>query len=387
MGKRICHITTVHPANDTRIFIKECHSLSKAGYEVFLIAPETPMSLTGTPVNIKFIPKEHGRFLRLIRGQWHALKEALKLKASLYHFHDPELIFMGLILKIMGKKVIYDVHEDLPRQILTKEWLPTWSRKFIAPIAEVIEWVGTKIFDGVIIVAPVQQHRFPYHKTIMVQNFPIREEFLESNSTNYSKRPPHFAYIGGITAIRGIKEMVKALEYIDNSQVNLILAGEFSAEKLFKEVKSYHGWDKVQYEGLVNRNKVAEILGKAKAGLVVLHPAPNYINSFPIKLFEYMSAGIPVIASDFPLWRHIIEEAKCGLFVDPLNPKKIAKAMEWILDHPEEAQKMGENGLKAIETKYNWNNECRKLILFYEKLLQKECARITGIAKEGSKWR
>jgi glycosyltransferase involved in cell wall biosynthesis len=100
-----------------------------------------------------------------------------------------------------------------------------------------------------------------------------------------------------------------------------------------------------------------------------------------------MSAGIPVIASDFPLWRHIIEEAKCGLLVDPLNPEKIAKAMEWILDHPEEAQKMGENGLKAIETKYNWNNECRKLILFYEKLLQKECARITGIAKEGSKWR
>lgn len=387
MGKRICHITTVHPANDTRIYIKECQSLNKTGYEVFLIAPETPMSLTGIPVNIKFIPKEHNRLLRLIRGQWHALKEALKLKASLYHFHDPELIFMGLVLKFMGKKVIYDVHEDLPRQILTKEWLPTWSRKIIAPITEVIEWVGTKIFDGVIIVAPVQKHRFPYHKTIMVQNFPILGELALIEAKNYANRSPSFAYIGGITAIRGISEMMKALEYIEDPQIKLILGGKFSPENLYEEVKSYKGWEKVQYEGFVDREKVAQILGETKAGLVVLHPTLNYIDSYPIKLFEYMSAGIPVIASDFPLWRHIIEEAKCGLLVDPLNPEKIAKAMEWILDHPEEAQKMGENGLKAIETKYNWNNECRKLILFYEKLLQKECARITGIAKEGSKWR
>lgn len=241
MGKRICHITTVHPANDVRIFAKECRSLSQSGYEVFLIAPETSVKNTDVSLGIKFIPKEHNRFLRLIRGQWRALKEALNLKASLYHFHDPELIFMGLILKLMRKKVVYDVHEDLPRQIRTKEWLPSWSRKVIAFIAESVEWMGTRFFDGIVTVTPLIQKRFPSHKTILVQNFPILGELAQSGSKNYSDRPLSFAYIGGVTAIRGIREMVKALEYIEIPQVKLTLGGNFSPESLLREVKSYGG--------------------------------------------------------------------------------------------------------------------------------------------------
>lgn len=369
MGKRICHITTVHSANDTRIFIKECQSLSQSGYEVFLIAPETSMPLSDVSVNINFIPKEHSRFLRLARGQWHALKEALKLKASLYHFHDPELILMGLILKLMGKKVVYDVHEDLPRQILTKGWLPLWSRKIVASIAEFIEWVGTRFFDGVIVVTPLIQKRFPSYKTILVQNFPLLGELASIETKNYANRHPYFAYIGGITIIRGISEMIKALEHIESTHVKLILGGKFSPENLYEQVKSLNGWGKVQYEGLVSREKVTEILAKAKAGLVLLHPTLNYVDAYPVKLFEYMSASIPVIASDFPLWRQIIEGAQCGLLVNPLCPQEIAEAMEWILKHPNEAQKMGENGLKAVQSTYNWEKENKKLLAFYKKLL------------------
>lgn len=369
MGKRICHITTVHSANDTRIFIKECQSLSQSGYEVFLIAPETSMSLTDVSVNIKFIPKERGRFLRLVRGQWHALKEAFKLKAFLYHFHDPELILMGLILKLMGKKVIYDVHEDLPRQILTKGWLPLWSRKIIASASEYVEWIVAKLFDGIIAVTPLIQKRFPSRKTILVQNFPLLGELGSTNSEIYTNRLPYFAYIGGIETIRGIREMVHSLKYTENPNVKLFLAGQFSPEILIEEIKSYTEWEKVQYEGFANRDKIAEILGKSRAGLVVLHPTLNYMDAYPIKLFEYMSAGIPVIASDFPLWRQIVEDAQCGLLVNPLCPQEIAKAMGWILEHPNEAQKMGENGLKAVQSTYNWEKENEKLLTFYKKLL------------------
>ncbi len=166
MKKRICHITTVHSANDTRIYIKECKSLSQAGYEVFLVAPKTSMASLNDSVHIEFLPKEENRFFRLIRGQWRAFKKALKIKASLYQ-----------ALKLFGKKVVYDVHEDLPRQILTKHWLPCWSRKGIAFAAEFVEWIGAKFFDGIVIVAPVQQHDSLLIKLLWYKTFLFVKSF------------------------------------------------------------------------------------------------------------------------------------------------------------------------------------------------------------------
>lgn len=369
MKKLICHITTVHSANDTRIYVKECHSLSESGYKVFLIAPESFTPIKNSPIQINFIPRERNRFLRLIRGQWRAFKKACKIKADLYHFHDPELIPLGLILKIMGKKVIYDVHEDLPRQILTKNWLPLWSRKIIATIAEFVEWIGTKFFDGIITVTPLIQKRFPPHKTILVCNFPILGELKQASTNNYAERPPYFAYIGGVTAIRGIREMVKALEFSKYSNMKLIIGGLFDSEKLFQEVKMYKGWEKVKYEGFMARERVSDVLRNVRAGLMVSHPTINYKDAYPTKLFEYMSSGIPVIVSNFPFLSQLIKRTKSGINVNPLDPQEIAEAMEWILKHPNEAEKMGENGLKAVQSIYNWEKENEKLLAFYKKLL------------------
>ena len=129
------------------------------------------------------------------------------------------------------------------------------------------------------------------------------------------------------------------------------------------------GWSKVRFHGWSSRTEVANILGDVRAGLVVLHPLKNYIDSFPTKMFEYMAIGLPVIASDFPLWRRIISDVNCGLFVDPQNPEAIAKAMQWILDHPQEAEDMGQRGRKAVEEVYNWKSESVKLANLYESLL------------------
>ena len=129
------------------------------------------------------------------------------------------------------------------------------------------------------------------------------------------------------------------------------------------------GWSKVRFHGWSSRTEVANILGDVRAGLVVLHPLKNYIDSFPTKMFEYMAIGLPVIASDFPLWRRIISDVNCGLFVDPQNPEAIAKAMQWILDHPQEAEDMGRRGRKAVEEVYNWKSESVKLANLYESLL------------------
>jgi len=105
------------------------------------------------------------------------------------------------------------------------------------------------------------------------------------------------------------------------------------------------------------------------AGLVLYHPVPNHTDAQPNKLFEYMSAGIPVISSNFPLWKEIVEGHQCGICVDPLKPDEIAKAIQWILDNPEKAKKMGENGRRAVEEKYNHTVEEKKLLTLYKLLL------------------
>lgn len=367
MKERICHITTVHTANDIRIYIKECHSLSKSGYEVFLIAPDSFIPTKNSCIQIEFIPKENNRILRLIRGQWHAFKNTCKIKADLYHFHDPELIPLGLILKTMGKKVIYDVHEDLPRQILTKNWLPLWSRKIIATIAEFVEWIGTKFFDGVITVTPLIQKRFPPHKTILIQNFPLKKELLAAEKIPYNERPLAIAYVGGLSQIRGALEIVKALEYT-KSNIKLVIAGNIEPISLLEEMKNLAGWEKVVYLGFINRKEVARVLGKVRGGLVLPLPAPNHLKAQPNKLFEYMSAGIPVIASNFPMWEEFLEKEKCGITADPQSPMKIAKAIDWLINHSEEACHMGENAKRAIQNQYNWEIEQQKLVNFYKTL-------------------
>jgi glycosyltransferase involved in cell wall biosynthesis len=176
--------------------------------------------------------------------------------------------------------------------------------------------------------------------------------------------------VGGIVNIRGAKEMVIALEYLrDISGLKLEMAGEFSPDGFDNELRVLLAWSLVNYHGHIGRSEVANLLGGVRAGLVVLHPVINYIDALPVKMFEYMAAGLPVIASDFPLWRQIIEGAQCGLLVDPMCPEAIADAMRWILVHPIEAEAMGRRGRKAVEEKYNWNHEADKLIDLYKKLL------------------
>ena len=145
----------------------------------------------------------------------------------------------------------------------------------------------------------------------------------------------------------------------------LLLAGLFSNPAERGKIEKLPGWQKVVELGFCDREKVADIFSVAKVGLVVLHPSTNYIDALPVKLFEYMASGLPVVASDFPLWRDIIVSSRCGLCVNPLKPEEIADAINQILDNPDEAFKMGKAGKKAVKEIYNWKNEEHKLLEFY----------------------
>ncbi|MEH7384299.1 glycosyltransferase family 4 protein [Bacillus sp. JJ1521] len=366
---KVCHLTSVHPALDIRIFVKECKTLQRAGHEVTLIVANQESQVVDS-VTIKSVNAPAGnRITRMIASTRAIYDEAIRQDADVYHFHDPELIPIGLLLKKRGKKVIYDVHEDVPEQVLSKEWIPGFLRKSISSIVKSVEKFASKRFDAVITATPTINNRFvTYNKnSVIVHNFPILNELAGSVENSDVKRED-LLYIGGITKLRGIEEMVEAMGIVNQTiDSTLALAGKFSPESLEDEMKSHPDWRYINHVGWLTRNEVKEQLSKSSIGLVLLRPEPRYVVSYPIKLFEYMSAGVPVIASNFPLWKGIVEGKNCGLCVDPLDPKSIADAIIWILQHPEEAKKMGENGRKAIENKYNWETESITLTNLYQK--------------------
>ncbi len=343
--KKLCHLTSVHSANDTRIFHKECKTLANAGYDVTLVVQhEKDVVIDG--VQIKGIKTPKNRKERILKTTKQVYKRALECNADLYHFHDPELIPIALWLKCKGRIIIYDVHEDVPRQILSKYWIPVPLRKIISWAVEITENYAAKRFDYIIVATPYIRDRFKKinKSTVDVNNYPLLSE-LHIPEVNWDNKEQVVCYVGGIGQIRGINEMVEAIGMTD---YHLLLAGNFASSEERNTVINKTGWGQVIELGQVNRSKVKEILAKSMAGLVLFHPEPNHINAQPNKMFEYMSAGLPVIASNFPLWKEIVEGNNCGICVDPLNVNEIADAIEWIMNNPDKAKKMGENGRRAV---------------------------------------
>jgi glycosyltransferase involved in cell wall biosynthesis len=223
-------------------------------------------------------------------------------------------------------------------------------------------------FSAIVAATPAIATRFPISKTTIIQNFPIKDELCTISSIDYDNKPQSMVYMGGITRIRGIEENIKAFGRIKHQNCRFLLAGSFSDENFKKESASLIGWSSVDYLGYLSREKVRHVLEKSRAGFVLFHPVPNHVDAQPNKLFEYMSAGVPIIASDFPLWRKIVRGSDCGLLVDPMKPEEIAKAIDWILDNPKKAEIMGENGRQAVADHYNWLHEEKVLLDLYGKL-------------------
>jgi glycosyltransferase involved in cell wall biosynthesis len=364
---KICILTSVHsPFDDIRIFHKEARSLVKAGYDVTLITQHDRDEIVNE-IRIVALPKPSNRIQRMTKTVWQAYRAAHKTDADVYHFHDPELIPIGLWLKWHGKRVIYDVHEDVPRQNLSKTYIPAILRKPISSMLATLEAFSACRFDAVVTATPFINERFlklgAY--AVNVNNYPLLSELYPTEG-RWEAKEKVVCYIGGITGIRGAFEMVEAIEKVG---CGLLLAGNIESD-IENRLKKMTGWRYVEALGFIDRSDVQNVTTRSMGGLVLLHPIVNYIDSLPIKMFEYMSAGIPVIASNFPLWKEIVEGPGCGICVDPLNPEEIAKAIQWIMEHPAEAEHMGQNCRRAVEEKFNWGIEEKKLLSVYRELLE-----------------
>ena len=364
----IAHLTSAHPRFDTRIFWKMCCSLASHGYSVSLVVADGDGDESLEGVHIIDACASKGRFDRIRNAPGRVFAKALALNADLYHLHDPELIPIGLKLKKLGKRVIFDSHEDAPRQMLGKPYLNRPMRWGIAAALRVYEALACKQFDGVIAATPSIRDKFLAinPNSTDINNFPQLDAL--PSAASWAQKQPVVCYVGGVGKIRGIVQATQAMGLVQ-SAARLQLAGKFNEHDLQQRVQALPGWQRVDELGFVDRTALRDVWAHSIAGLVTFLPSPNHTNAQPNKMFEYMSAGIPVIASNFPLWRKIIGGNDCGLLVNPLNPAQIAEAIDYLVTHPGDAERMGRNGRKAVLEGYNWPNEEKKMLGFYERVL------------------
>jgi glycosyltransferase involved in cell wall biosynthesis len=205
-------------------------------------------------------------------------------------------------------------------------------------------------------------------RTVVINNYPLLNELHSSTPSPWQKRLPGIAYVGVITERRGIFQMVEAMQHVP-AQLNatLELVGPFETLELREQVMQLPGWNRVNESGILEREQVASLLGKVRAGLTTLLPTTAYSTSQATKTFEYMSAGIPAIISNFPAWKHL-EDMGCCIQVDPYDTRAIANAITFLITQPAAAE-MGRRGRRAIEQYYNWETQVPKLVELYEKLL------------------
>jgi glycosyltransferase involved in cell wall biosynthesis len=372
MNGRICILSSVHQASDTRVFHRQAKSLAEAGYTVTLIA-QHDRDETIDGVNIVALPKRKNRLRRML-GTWRIFRLAIRHKADVYQFHDPELIPIATLLKILtGVKVIYDIHEDVPKQILTKEWLPSFIRSPTSKLYALLERFSLFAFDAIFVAGDdISQHLPHSRKIVTIRNYASSEtvkQRIETDKKN-SNAPPAVIYVGELAVDRCIREIVSAIELLEG-KARLILIGRFSDARFEQEMRA-RASTHIEFVEWVPYDTVWSYLQKADIGVVLLRPSPNNYEASERnrKLYEYMSAGLPVIASALPSWNDLIQGNNCGLTVNALEPHEIARTVKYLIEHPDEAKIMGENGRRAVLEKYNWEKERDKFIAVYAKLVK-----------------
>lgn len=352
---RVCHVTSAHKSDDIRIFIKECRSLADAGYETFLVAQGESRTIDNVTV-VGVGEKPRNRFKRMLLFSRTIVETALNLNCDIYHLHDPELLPYARKFKKNDKKVVFDCHEDVPAQILSKHWIPKFLRNLFSSVYRRIEDRSLQYLDAVVAATNYigQQFNGRASRVVVVNNYPRLDDIIYQERP-FEERPNIACYVGGISVMRGEEIMKEAVFPLD---CKLVIAGD---HEVITE-------NNVDYVGRLSRDEVNSLYADSRVGFVLFLPEPNHINAQPNKLFEYMSAGLPFVASDFELWKSIVRKYPCGICVNPNNIEEIRNACNLIMSTPKLAQSMGRTGRDAIINDFSWDKEVISLLQLYNEL-------------------
>ncbi|HET9449814.1 MAG TPA: glycosyltransferase family 4 protein [Aggregicoccus sp.] len=365
---KVAHLTSVHHAFDVRIFRKQCTALSRAGNEVVLVAAH-PQGGRYDGVTLHALRQPRGRLERMTRTAFHLFRAALRQRADLYHVHDPELLPWAQLLRMMGRRVVFDMHENVPLALLTKAWIPAPLRR---PLHLGYRAVERLLLSGLPVVFAEDSYgkHYPWvRRHVCVLNMPLASELTGIQEQKHAR--PTVGYLGSVTAQRGSAQTLEALGLLRARGLDVhfdcLGPAEASHEARLRARAAQLGLS-VHLPGRVPCAEGWRQMARCHVGLAVLQAIPNYVESYPTKLFEYMALGLPVVATGAPLYRSVVERFDCGRCVDPERPEQLADALEWLLGHPEEAAAMGARGRRAVLEHFSWEREFAKLHAFYAQL-------------------
>ena len=366
---RVCHVTTVHQRFDPRIYIKECQSLASSGYDVFLIVADGKGNKFEKKINIMDAGKSNNRLSRVLMSGFRAYKIAKDINAEIYHFHDLELVILGIMLKLRGKKVIYDVHEDNYTSLKQKKYLPKIFRNTFAIFTLLIDFIASKLFY-IIIAEKYYEKRFPISTKVL--NYPKKIDGLESNR-NFSKS--NLIYTGNITFDRGAIEMARLVQSCRS--IKIVCIGKCKkkvATEMYKHAQ--HAKDRLIIIGIDRYVPFCEIVSQYVrdnwiAGIALFPPTEHYRKKELTKIFEYMAAGLPIICSNFPTWKKLIENNNVGITVDPYDTYQICEKIKYLKNNKNISKSMGEMGKKLVRKTISWEKEEQNLLCLYDRIIKR----------------
>jgi glycosyltransferase involved in cell wall biosynthesis len=364
---RVTHVSSVHRWTDNRIHYRECATLVEHGYRVTLVAVDTPVPGPKTAVRVIACPPVP-RLRRMAFGSVRAVRTALKTNASIYHLHDPELVWAVPYLRLRGKKVVWDAHEDLPLDVQSKAYLRPVGRRVAQVAARAILRVAALANQVVAATEPIAA-RFPPAKTTVVHNYPPLR-LAEDSASPVTARPQAAVYVGLMAQRRGAFVMADAARSpLFPASWVLRAAGPMISPGFEAELAARPGWADVDYLGVVPPEEARDLMLNARVGLLLLQDTPAHRGgALPTKLFEYFAAGLPVIASDFEHWRPIIRDHDCGLLVDPSSPSEVAAAIARYASDDQLALRHSANARRLAVEQLNWTAEGQALLGVYARL-------------------
>lgn len=364
---KVCHVTSAHSRYDGRIFLKQLVSLTKE-YDCYLICCDDKDDEVKNNVKIISTHKKFkNRYERFFLATKVLKKKCLEVDADVYQFHDSELLDLALYMKKRGKKVIFDSHEDFEALFLERQWIPYFLRKALQKIYVKKERKVLPKLDLLICAAEHIKNKFLiYNKnSVVIENFPI----LVSNPIKKKVKKDYICFAGNIDSTWNHDVVINSISNIDN--IEYLIAGAYPTN-FFDSFKELNGFSKISLLGKIPPEELRKLYQKSKIGLALCSYRPN-VNykegSLGItKIFEYMMYSLPVIFTDFTVFKNINKKSQFGISVNPYNVEEVKNAINQILDNPDLAKKMGENGRKLVEKNYNWNILEKKLLKVYKTL-------------------